>query len=233
LLPHALLVREETLRKRERLETILGKINCSLEDINFTTSPVFPGQCSWHDFLADDEESFVLSLSRNYRTKSAKGLLERVDAVPISIILAQGAIESSWGSSRFSREGNSIFGMWTWKTKGIVPLRREEGKTHKVKAYDNVLESVRAYHLTLNRLEPYEDFRLLRNRSDDPLVLAEGLTPYSERGEKYVEDIKKVILYNGLQKYDSFKLSDLRRPDAKDTVSESGSAGQSDKSTAL
>jgi Bax protein len=209
LLPHALFVREEALRKRQRLESILSKIDCPVENINFADGPEFESQCSWADFLAEDEVGFIQNLSKVYRTGSAAGLLERVDAVPTSIILAQGALESSWGSSRFTREGNSIFGMWTWKNKGIIPLRRDEGKNHKVKAYDNVLDSVRAYHLTLNRLNPYEEFRQIRQYTDNPLIMAEGLVPYSERGEEYVEEIKKVIIANDLQKYDRFSLSDL------------------------
>jgi len=96
--------------------------------------------------------------------------------------------------------------MWTWKTKGIVPLQREEGKTHKVKAYDSILDSVRAYQLTLNRLNPYEHLRNLRLETDDSLVLAEGLTRYSQRGNEYVNDIKNVILSNKLQAYDRFTL---------------------------
>lgn len=209
LLPHALFVREEALSKRQKLETILGKINCPLEDISFDIGLEFENQCSWFDSLAEEEVNFIHNLTKVYRTESAAGLLERVDAVPISIILAQGAIESSWGSSRFTREGNSIFGMWTWKKKGIVPLRRDEGKTHKVKIYDSVLDSVRAYHLTLNRLDTYEEFRQYRKYTDDPLIMAEGLLPYSERGQEYVNEIKKVIIFNKLQKYDSYNLSDL------------------------
>ena len=98
--------------------------------------------------------------------------------------------------------------MWTWKTAGIVPSQREAGKTHKVKAYESVLDSVRAYQLTLNRLESYEELRQLRLNTDDPLVMAEGLTLYSARGQNYVEDIKSVILSNDLQKYDSYTLTD-------------------------
>ena len=98
--------------------------------------------------------------------------------------------------------------MWTWKTAGIVPSRRDAGKTHKVKIYEDILASVRAYQLTLNRLEPYEEFRKLRRITDDPFILAEGLTLYSERGQDYVEDIKKVIRFNNLQKYDSYSLND-------------------------
>ena len=222
LLPHALFVRQEALYKRNRLESILSKIECSPADIDFDSALSQEGVCSWSDFLDEDEVSFIQRLCSNYRTTSAESLLERVDAVPTSIILAQGALESSWGSSRFAREGNSVFGMWTWKTPGIVPARRDEGKTHKVKAYDNILDSVRAYHLTLNRLDPYKQFRQLRRQTDDPLILAEGLTLYSERGEEYVEEIKNIILANDLQKYDSCRLSDPDLPEMSSPVTKTG-----------
>lgn len=231
LLPHALFVRQEALHKRDRLESILSKIDCSLEHIDFDTEVDGESQCSWSDFLAEDEVRFIQSLCKNYRTSTAEGLLERVDAVPTSIILAQGALESSWGSSRFTREGNSLFGMWTWKTRGMIPTRRDEGKTHKVKVYDSVLDSVRAYHLTLNRLDPYNQFRQLRKHSDDPLVLAEGLTLYSERGEEYVEDIKKVILSNNLQQYDSCRLSDIDLPEFTGPVSRNTTFAASGKAS--
>jgi Bax protein len=219
LLPHALLVRQVALNKRSRLESILSKIDCPLEDINLDDEFYPESQCLWSDYLTEEDISFIQKLSKDYRTITAEGLLERVDAIPTSIILAQGALESSWGSSRFTREGNSVFGMWTWKTKGIVPSRRDKGRTHKVKAYDDVQESVRAYHLTLNRLDSYEHFRQLRRQTDDPLIMADGLTLYSERGEAYVDDIKNVILSNNLQKYDSCSLSDsdLAEPSGHDS----------------
>ena len=230
LLPHALFVRQEALYKRNRLESILGKIKCSPEQINFDLD--FPTeQCSWPDFLAEEEVRFIQKLCKNYRTTSAAGLLERVDAVPTSIILAQGALESSWGSSRFTREGNSIFGMWTWKQKGMIPSRREEGKTHKVKAYESILDSVRAYHLTLNRLNPYDQFRQLRKLTDDPLILADGLYLYSERGEEYVEDIKRVILSNDLQKYDRYRLSDQDLPEFSSPVRRTIAVREPDKAS--
>jgi len=229
LLPHALFVRQEALQKRDRLELILSKIECSLEDINFDTELGHASKCSWSDFLAGDEVSFIQKLCRNYRTTSAASLLQRVDAVPTSIILAQGALESSWGSSRFAREGNSLFGMWTWKTQGIVPSKRDEGKTHKVKTYENILDSVRAYHLTLNRLDPYDQFRQLRTNTDDPLILVEGLSLYSARGEEYVEEIKNIILSNELQKYDSYHLSDPDQAKFVNPSTKSTSIAESDK----
>lgn len=113
----------------------------------------------------------------------------------------------------------------------MIPTRRDEGKTHKVKVYDSVLDSVRAYHLTLNRLDPYNQFRQLRKHSDDPLVLAEGLTLYSERGEEYVEDIKKVILSNNLQQYDSCRLSDIDLPEFTGPVSRNTTFAASGKAS--
>ncbi len=231
LLPHALFVREEALHKRERLQSILSKIECAPEDINFAPGFADASRCSWSDYLADDEVGFIQKLCRNYRTTTAEGLLERVDAVPISLMLAQGALESSWGSSRFAREGNSVFGMWTWKTKGIVPARRDEGKTHKVKAYENILDAVRAYQLTLNRLDPYDQFRQLRRQTDDSLVLAEGLSLYSERGEDYVKEIKEVILANDLQKFDSCRLSDLDLPEFSSPAIKSTVIAEPDKAS--
>jgi Bax protein len=231
LLPHALFVRQEALRKRDRLESILSKIDCSLDEINFTARLDEESQCSWSDSLTEDEVSFIQKLCWNYRTTTAEGLLERVDAVPTSLILAQGALESSWGSSRFAREGNSVFGMWTWKSKGLVPENRDEGKTHKVKVYENILDAVRAYQLTLNRLDPYDQFRQLRRHTDDSLVLAEGLTLYSERGEEYVEDIKNVILSNNLQKYDSYRLSDRDLPEFPGPVTQPSVVTESGKAS--
>ena len=119
--------------------------------------------------------------------------------------------------------------MWTWKSKGIIPLRRDEGKYHRVSIYDNILDSVRAYHLTLNRLDPYEEFRQLRQYTDDPLIMAEGLAQYSERGEEYVEEIKEVIIANDLQQYDSLSLADLDRQKMSSTVTQVDIPAKSDK----
>jgi len=209
LLPTALLARHEVAMERLRLQSILAKINCSPDQTNFTSTSYGSQQCIWQNYLAADEVNFIKGLCKTYRTTNAKELLARVDSLPVSLILAQGALETSWGRSRFAREGNSIFGMWTWKAKGMVPLQREKGKTHKVKAYDSILDSVRAYQLTLNRLDHYEHLRNLRLKTHDSLILADGLSLYSQRGNEYVNDIKNVILSNNLQSYDQFTLKEF------------------------
>jgi Bax protein len=132
-------------------------------------------------------------------------LLRRVDIIPVALALAQAANESAWGSARFTREGNSLFGVWTWQEdRGMVPLRREEGKDHLVRAYPDLRASVRAYMHTLNVGHAYRLFRQkrramrLNNGGLNAMELAGLLERYSERGHAYVAEIRRMILGNGL-----------------------------------
>jgi Bax protein len=138
-----------------------------------------------------------------------------VDVVPVSLALAQAAIESGWGTSRFARQGNAIFGQWTSQDgKGLVPSARPEGKTHKVRSFDRLSESVEAYLLNLNTHRAYRDFRTLRQQSRNSgerpkgEVLATGLEAYSEKGEEYVDLLRDMIRVNRLAAFDDAILSD-------------------------
>ena len=62
-------------------------------------------------------------------------LLLRANILPIPLAIAQAAIETGWGTSRFALDGNSLFGQWTWKKSGLTPSRREVGKEHLVKDF--------------------------------------------------------------------------------------------------
>jgi len=199
LLPAALMANQDILKERQRLLAILGQIPLRAENLFFGQK----NSSTWQPYLNSEELSFIKDLTRKYRSKKATQLLRRVNVIPVSLILAQGALESSWGTSRFSREGNSLFGLWTWNNTGIIPLDRDPGKTHRVEAYNSILDSLQKYLLTLNRLDAYTEFRIKRTENLDPFDLAEGLRFYSERGEDYVNDIKRVISSNGLTVYDT------------------------------
>lgn len=128
-------------------------------------------------------------------------LLPRVDIIPASLVLAQAAIESGYGTSRFARSGNAIFGQWTYDTSdsGMVPAKRDSGATHRVKSFRSILASLRAYMRNLNTHPAYQDFRELRaaqRQIGEPLnphALAETLTPYSARGRAYIDDLLEVL----------------------------------------
>lgn len=134
-------------------------------------------------------------------------LLHRVDTLPTGLVLAQAANESGWGTSRFSREVNNLFGQWTWNAaQGIVPLRRPDGASYFIRRFSDLHDSVRAYMHNLNSGHAYVRLRQMRakmraeGRSLDPVQLATGLERYSIRGEAYVDEIQAMILGNGLNK---------------------------------
>jgi len=137
-------------------------------------------------------------------------LLIKVDAVAPSLVLAQSANESAWGTSRFAKLGNNFFGQWCYrKGCGIVPSRRNEGSTHEVASFHSVLKSVDEYLFNINVSRSYKLIRKIRaqqRNSGQPVMgvkLAEGLIRYSERREAYVKEIQSMIRFNKLSAYDT------------------------------
>ncbi len=135
-------------------------------------------------------------------------LFSRVDVVPASLILAQSANESGWGTSRFAREANNLFGVWCFSRGcGLTPNRRDDGLTHEVAVYETLQDSVNAYIRTINTHRAYEDLREIRagareeNARLTGLAMAEGLVRYSARGEAYVREIQQLIRVNNLHKF--------------------------------
>ncbi|MCB1645171.1 MAG: glucosaminidase domain-containing protein [Pseudomonadales bacterium] len=135
-------------------------------------------------------------------------LMPRVDIVPASLVLAQAAKESGWGTSRFAREGNNFFGIWCFTQGcGLKPARRDAGRTHEVAVFDTVEEGVRYYIRTINTHLAYDDLRKIRSAArsnNEPFngdQLATGLLRYSERGLRYVNEIRSMIRSNKLSRF--------------------------------
>lgn len=127
-------------------------------------------------------------------------ILTRLDEIPPALALAQAALETGWGTSRFALEGNSLFGQWTFKSNaGLEPTERAADANHFVAKFSNLRASVRAYMRNLNTGHAYREFRLARaelRAQGLPLkakALAEHLDRYSERGQQYVADLQRLI----------------------------------------
>lgn len=134
-------------------------------------------------------------------------LLKKVDAVPPSLVLAQAALESAWGTSRFAAKGNNFFGQWCHTPGcGMVPNRRHEGANHEVKIFETPFDSVAAYMRNLNSHPAYKGFREKRaelraqRQALSGCYVAQGLTHYSEMGDTYVENVKLLIRSNRLER---------------------------------
>ncbi len=166
--------------------------------------------------LAAVDRLWLLAMAERYKVKrgNLKELIKRVDIIPVSLALAQAAEESGWGSSRFTREGNAMFGQWTTKqAKGIIPAKRDAGKTHKIKVFESLLHSARAYAINLNTHRAYRELRTVRKklrRLGEPVQgrrLVETLTAYSERGQDYVKTIRAIMAVNKLKQFESAELN--------------------------
>ncbi|MFT4861312.1 MAG: Bax protein [Pseudohongiellaceae bacterium] len=159
------------------------------------------------------EKSIILELAESYRLEIDQlneaelvlELMRRVDVIPPSLVLAQAANESAWGTSRFTLEGNNVFGQWCFiEGCGIVPKRRSSGAIHEVKSFDSVASAVSAYFLNINTNQSYDylrDLRVHMRNEDQPIdsmVLAIGLGRYSQRGDHYVDEVQNIILQNDL-----------------------------------
>ncbi|UPW20535.1 glucosaminidase domain-containing protein [Agarivorans sp. TSD2052] len=159
--------------------------------------------------LSDKQIEQLNGLAAQYRveakldaTEKLKQLEARVDVIPPALVLAQAANESAWGTSRFAREGNNLFGQWCYqKGCGLVPLSRIDGAHHEVRKFDNVYQSVNAYMQNLNSHPAYRDFQISRQLARktgqlDAIKLASHLTSYSERGQAYVEELQQMMRVN-------------------------------------
>jgi len=155
----------------------------------------------------------MLLIQKRYKLKanaSLKEYLYHVDIIPNSMVMAQAALETAWGKSRFFKQAKNIFGQWTWKGKGLVPKHRKAGLTHKIKIFDTYEDSVRSYMVNINRGWAYKKVRDLRaklrsqQKKISGYILANGLDKYSGKKGQYVTIIKKVINHNKLYKYDIY-----------------------------
>jgi len=113
------------------------------------------------EFEFTDKISFINATSNcvaylNWTTDKEK-------RVPISIVIAMAGIESAWGTSRFAKEGNALFGVRTWNlnTPHMKPLDLPKAR-FGVKKYKTKCQSVKDMIRILNTHPAYDKFRELR-----------------------------------------------------------------------
>ena len=157
----------------------------------------------WPNWLYDVSDKY------DYEGSNIGELLMRVDIVPLSLALAQAAIESGWGTSRYLREGNALYGQYTFdKSLGLKPQDRDKDKDFYVRKFINLSDSTRSYLKNINTHNAYVKFRqergTLRMNGDSltGLSLVKFLDNYSERRSAYVADIKTIIETNNFMKFD-------------------------------
>lgn len=147
------------------------------------------------------------SLYTRYKTRNINELIIRLHTHPVSIVLAQAALESAWGTSRFYSEGNNVFGIWSFSDSDTrIPSQgKRNGESVYLKKYRTLSESVEDYFLVLGR-GPFSDFRRKRMVSNDPFELVNLLTNYSESEKEYAQLLRLIITTNNLTQYDNYRI---------------------------
>ena len=79
--------------------------------------------------------------------------------VNIELLLAQAALESGWGNSRFARVGKNLFGIRTYDLKEPHMLPSNNPKKWGVKVYQHECDSVLNYITILNNGSAYKKYR--------------------------------------------------------------------------
>lgn len=182
------------------------------------------------DELTADDREWLVQMATDYRldapdtweeatepetwARLTEDLLARVDEVPVSLVLAQAANESGWGTSRFAREGNALFGQWSFGGSGMLPeQQRKSLGNYGVASFESPLFSVVSYMRNLNSHPAYARLRELRveaRKAGEPLSgyeLARGLDRYSERGQEYVDELHAIMRVNKLREADDTYLA--------------------------
>lgn len=208
MLPLVLAENEKILADRHRLQQLAQRVRGG--------GVLSAADSAWAVQVADDYGIADF----NPDSSSWKALLRRVDAVPVSLALAQAIVESGWGTSRFAQLGNAVFGQLTWDAgNGMATARRQKsGTLHKVRSFAGLSQSVHAYLRNLNTHKHYDGFRQRRAEvraqagKPDSMDLAHYLERYSVNGKKYVTDVRQVIRVNALWQLDEARLRPPSHP---------------------
>ena len=113
--------------------------------------------------------------------------------VNLELLLAQAALESGWGNSRFALEGHNLFGIRTYDLKEPHMLPSNNPKKWGVKVYMHECDSVMNYINILNNGSAFGKYRELREDGiDDPFILVETLDAYAS-DKNYFSKIKSIL----------------------------------------
>lgn len=156
-------------------------------------------QINGPDAPAPDDAEFLRALGQRYDTRpdDFAELLRRVDIIPVSMAIAQAAVESGWGTSYGARIMQALFGQMAGT---------------RLRAFPDLPSAVEAYVLNLNRHRAYTRFRQaraqMRERGEfDVLELVAQLAGYSELGEAYTRYLRGLMRENDLQRFDRVRLA--------------------------
>jgi uncharacterized FlgJ-related protein len=143
------------------------------------------------DFERENNQTFINSVGQcvNYIYNTTTDIMP----VNFEVLLAQAALESGWGNSRFSLEGKNLFGIRTYDLREPHMLPSNNPKKWGVRVYMHECDSVQHYMDIINNGSAYDKYRELRdNGEQDSLKYVETLGAYAA-DKKYFPKVKSII----------------------------------------
>lgn len=201
-------------KKMAFVSVLLPKIreaNKNIEEERAFVKEYFTNYLTSNNVFDRNSVGKLSRLAKKYHIKNIYNeteFLNKIAPIPVSQVLAQAAVESAWGQSRFVMTANNIFGQWTYGENGIVPENREEGKKHKIRIFKSLDASIASFMLNLNRNRAYRKFRTLRasfmtqNKTFRGIDGVQTMDNYSGIGKAYNALLKRTIIVNKWEKYD-------------------------------
>ena len=171
---------DKSVAESKEIET--QEVVDALQEIISVTKP---------DFERANNQTFIDSVGAcvNYIYNTT------TDIYPVNfeILLAQAALESGWGNSRFALEGKNLFGIRTYDLREPHMLPSNKPKKWGVRVYQHECDSVQHYIDIINNGSAYEEYRKLRdNGVEDSLQYVETLGAYAS-DKHYFSKIKSII----------------------------------------
>jgi Bax protein len=169
-------------QKEQKAEIETQEIVDTLEKILVVTKP---------DFERANNQTFINSVGEcvNYIYHTT------TDIYPVNfeVLLAQAALESGWGNSRFALEGKNLFGIRTYDLREPHMLPSNNPKKWGVRVYQHECDSVQHYIDIINNGSAYEKYRELRdNGIEDSLQYVETLGAYAA-DKQYFPKLRSII----------------------------------------
>ncbi|MEF8811200.1 MAG: glucosaminidase domain-containing protein [Bacteroidales bacterium] len=197
-------------RKKKFLDMLLPSVLTASYGIRQTRKRISAIQESkaQNQPLSPSDSVFLQKQLKDWRADDIEELLNvKLITRPNSIMLAQAALETGWGSSRFFVAANNTFGVWSFNSNEsrIRALGTRNGTPIYVRKYGNLSASIIDYYKVIAK-GPYDEYRKARQRTDDPYELVEYLFRYSEMGQEYIDRLKTVMRKSDLVQYDDYQI---------------------------
>jgi len=205
LLPLILMENEKIEKEHDFILSIANKDKWNENDLKILHETAYK-----YRIIKKDED--ISDISKEEKDRIIYFLDYKIRPVPAPIALGQAALESGWGTSRFTFEGNNLFGHVAKNHKNGLKPKNWSGKKRHIKIFQGLQESISAYMLNLNRNRAYRKFRWLRRKyPDNSFKMAEGFGKYAIIKEEYIGRLQLVITKYGLYRLNNSKLEEKNR----------------------